>query len=69
MSKAGQLARLLNHIDDGYARCDGSSLTGALVLSGAGVDPAHSADAGSAGGGGAHNNMQPSLAVNFIIKT
>lgn len=24
---------------------------------------------GSTGGGGAHNNMQPSLAVNFIIKT
>lgn len=32
MSKAGQLARLLNHIDDDYARRDGSSMTGALVV-------------------------------------
>jgi len=24
---------------------------------------------GSSGGGGAHNNMQPSIALNFIIKT
>ncbi len=32
-------------------------------------DFAHEHSIGSQGGGGAHNNMQPSVAVNFLIKT
>lgn len=43
--------------------------TGSGVAAGSGMTGTFSNTTGSTGGGGAHNNMQPSLVVNFIIKT
>jgi microcystin-dependent protein len=45
----------------------GSGGTAAVVPSG--NNPTSQPDTGSTGGNGAHNNMQPSTVVNFIIKT
>lgn len=54
--------------EHGHDRDDG--IAGGSNISGAeGPLTARGPSSGNTGGGGAHNNIQPSLAVNFIIKT
>ena len=39
-----------------------------VAATGTGVNPVSSGDTGSTGGDGAHNNLQPYIALNYIIK-
>jgi len=66
-----------SHSDSGHTHADGNA-SPALITIGAGVPTASaipsvgvtgsgSANLDSSGGGGAHNNIQPSLVINYLI--
>jgi microcystin-dependent protein len=68
-----------SHVDSGHAHAEGiaapSIVVGgletpqAVAVPGVGVTGSGNANLSSTGSGSAHNNMQPFLAVNFVIKT
>lgn len=52
----------------GYEKANSANPTGVYISIG-GELQAGTAQTGSTGGGGAHNNVQPTLVLNYIIKT